>query len=133
MSASWEVQETLVEVLENDSELLELVSGIYDTPPANYEEPYIAVGDDLELPDNTLSNEGYIVYATFHIHTKPGRLGFRPAKKIKERMNELLNHARLTMGDNYAMVMCYFDNAITERDKDKRIISVRYRVVTHKK
>ena len=65
------------------------------------------------------------------IHTKPYGLGWYTAYTILDRMNYLLNCKRLTIiGLN--LIFCKLDNVIKEKNKDKRILHVRYRIWNQK-
>jgi len=131
MSATWEVQKSLYDVLANDTDFMALVENrLYDEPPTNEVYPYVTIGDCTEIPDNRLIRNGFEVTMTFNIYTKSGGLGFYIGKKIYERMNILLNVKKPSL-DTLTMVICQLDNTFTDREKDKRVISVRYRVIAH--
>jgi hypothetical protein len=126
MSAAWEVQKALYDAMVADTTLTTLVSNrIYDEPPTDVQYPYIVIGDMTEIPDNRHRLLGYDVTHTIHIYTQPYGLGFYPATKILERLNVVLNMKRFNLS-SFNMLVCKLDNAINERDGDKRIISARY-------
>lgn len=129
MSATWEVQKVLVAQLEADSTFMNLITGIHDEPPTNAQYPYVTCGDVVETSDNTLSYRGYDTSVTFMIHTKPAGLGTYTAKQILEAMNDVLNMKKFDM-TGFDMIICKFDNAITDRDGDKRNILARYQVLS---
>lgn len=128
-SPSWEVQKTLYDQLVADSVFMDLIGNkIYDEPPTNEGYPYVVIGDSIEIPDNDLSHNGYDVSALFYIYAKDEGLGYWKAKKIFVEMNRILNMKKFSM-DNYNMIICRFDNMITDREKDKRVLTVRYQVL----
>ena len=130
MSASWEVQKVLYEQLKADSTFMNLIGNrLYDEPETNEIYPYVVVGDSIEIPDNDLSHLGYDTSVTFTIKTKPAGLGFYTAKNILKEMNRILNNKIFDM-TGFTMIICRFDNMITDRDNDIRTISVRYQVLT---
>ena len=130
MSATWEVQKVVVAQLKADSTFMNLISNrISDEPPTNEEYPYVTVGDAVEVSDNSLSYNGYDTSITFMIHTKPAGLGTYTAKQILKAMNDVLNMKKFDM-TGYTMIICKFDNAVTDRDGDKRNILVRYQVLS---
>ena len=90
--------------------------------------PYIVIGDMTEIPFNKHRGLGYEITHTMHIYTKPYGLGFYTASQILKRLNTLLNMKRFTL-TSYHMLVCLLDSSRTERDGDKRIISVRYRIL----
>lgn len=130
MSASWEVQKALYSALKADVTFMGLVGNkIYDEPPTNTDYPYVVISDTIEVSDNDLSHNGYETSVIFNIYTKPAGLGFYQAKKILERMNYILNMKKFAL-TGFTMLICRFDNMITERDSDIRIITARYMVLT---
>lgn len=129
-SPDWEVQKVLVAQLKADSTFMNLISDrIYDEPNTNLQYPYVVVGDAIENPDNNLARNGFETYLNFDIYTKPAGLGFYTAKQIQSAIDTVLNMKRFTM-TGFTMIICMFDNAITDRDGDKRIISARYKVIS---
>ena len=131
MSAQWEVQKAIYDLLYANSTFMDLISNrLYDEPPTNSDYPYVTIGDMTEIPNNRHMYNGYEVMANLHIYTKPAGLGFYSAKKIFEAMNAVLNVKRLTL-TSLTGVICAYDNGITEREDDKRIMSVRYRCIAH--
>lgn len=130
MSASWEAQKALYTQLKNDATFMNLIgSRLYDEPVTNNVYPYVMVGDTIEVPDNDLSHNGYDTSITFTIKTKPAGLGFYQGKQIVEEMNRILNMKIFDM-TGFTMIICRFDNMITDRDGDIRTISVRYQVLS---
>ena len=128
MSAMWEVQKALYDALVGNTAFMALISNrIYDEPNTNEEYPYVEIGDGTEVSVNRLNKLGYNNTLTLYIYTKPYGLGWYPAKQILSSMNTVLNIKRFTMS-NYNMGGCKFDNALEEKDKDKRIIHARYRI-----
>jgi len=103
---------------------------IYDEPPTNSAYPYVVIGDCTEIPDNRLRKNGYEVTATFFIYTKDAGLGYYKGKQIYKEMNRLLNVKKPSL-DTLNIVICQLDNMYTDREDDKRVISVRYRVIAH--
>ena len=130
MSAQWECQKVLYEQLKADSTFMALISNkLYDEPPTNLSYPYVVIGDSVEVPDNDLCHNGYDTDIMFKIYTKPGGLGFYTAKTILTAMNNVLNMKKFDMV-GFTMIICKFDNSITQRNNDIRSITVRYNVLT---
>lgn len=145
MSACWEIQKAIYNMLVADSALMTLVNyRVYDTPPTNAVYPYIAIGNMTEIPDNTLDNIGYESTIMVSIYTKPDVSGFYEAKSIYAIVNSLLNmqKASFSIADdlypsttNYPAsinslhcLMIMLDNVITIKEGDKKVIDARYRV-----
>lgn len=130
MSAQWEVQKALYNQLSADNTFMTMIgSRLFDEPPTNSEYPYVILGDAVEIPDNTLSFNGYDTSVTFMIKTKPAGLGSYTCKTILQEMNRILNMKKFTM-DTLTMIICRFENAITDRSGDIRSMSVRYQVLS---
>lgn len=130
MSASWEVQKALYTALASDTAFMTKIgSRLYDEAPSNESFPYVTLGYVNETKYNRLINKGFEISARIEIYTKSGRLGYKPSKEILVEMNRVLNQKRFAL-TGYNMIQCYFENADTERDEDKRIITVRYRILT---
>ena len=130
MSAQWEAQKALYDQLSADSTFMNLIGDrLYDEPPTNNTYPYVVVGDAIEIPDDTILYRGYDTSVTFKIYTKPAGLGSYTSKQILEEMNRILNVKKFSM-DSLTMVICKFENALTDRDGDIRTMSVRYQVIS---
>lgn len=131
MSATWEVQKAIYDTLANDSTFMNLISNrLYDEPVTNNQYPYVLLGDCTEIPDNRLIKNGYEVTATLFIYTKDEGLGYYKGKQIYKEMNRLLNVKKPSL-DTLTTVICELDNMYTDREDDKRVISVRYRFIAH--
>lgn len=132
-TALWEVQKSVVATMTASTTLTTLVnSNIYDEPPTNEDYPYIVVGDSTEVDDNALDKLGFENTITCFIFTKPCGLGWYPATQILDAMNKVLNGKRPTM-TNLNIVHCKLDNVMYEKDGDKRIMHVRYRLWSEQK
>lgn len=124
----WEAQKVVVSTLTSSTTVTTLVdSKIYDEPPTDTDYPYIQIGQPTEVTDNTLKRLGYQNTLTLFIFTKPYGLGWSQAYSILDAMNQVLNVKKPSM-DNLDLLMCKLDNVTAERDKDKRILHVRYRM-----
>jgi len=122
----WEVQKAIYTALTANTNLMTLVSNrIYDEPPTNETYPYLVIGDAQEIDQNRLAYKGYEIQSTIVIYTKPAGLGFYTAKKIGEEVSNSLNCKKLHL-TGYTMVICKLDNSYTNREDDKRILTVRY-------
>jgi len=131
MSATWEIQKAIYSALSGNSTFMDAIGNrLYDEPPVNLAYPYTVIGDVTEISDNRLYETGFEDTITLHIYTKPGSLGFKEAKQILEKMNDVLNLKVFDL-TSYTMLICKFENAMSFRDEDKRIISVRYRVIAN--
>jgi hypothetical protein len=131
MSAMWEVQKALYDALKANSNFMNLVENrLYDEPSTNDEYPYVVLGEGIETTDNRLAKKGFNNLIIFSIYTKPFGLGYYTAKNINEEIFKTLDHKRLPM-TNYTMVICKYENAVPEKEEDKRILHSRFRVIAH--
>jgi hypothetical protein len=129
LSAQWEVQKALYDALSADSAFMTKIgSRLYDEPPTNETFPYVTLGYMIENKYNRMNNKGFEITARIDIYTKSGRLGYKPAKEILVEMNRVLNLKSFEL-NGFFMIQCYYETSDTERDEDKRILSVRYTVL----
>jgi hypothetical protein len=132
MSAKWSVQESLYNALTNNTTFMSLINNrLYDEPPTNSKYPYVILGNATEVTDNRHEKIGYELTFTFNIYTKSEGLGYYQGDKIYNAMNDVLNMQKLTV-TNYKMLICKLDNVMWDREGDKRVIDVRYRIICHK-
>lgn len=128
MSAMWEVQKALYLALSTDSTFMTKIgSRLYDEPPTNETFPYVTLGNMFENRYNKLDSKGFDISARIDIYTKSGKLGYKPAKEIMVDVDRILNLKRFNL-TGYNMIQCFLETSSTERDEDKRIVSVRYTI-----
>lgn len=127
-TALWKNQRVIYDTLSNDSTFMSLISNkLLDEQETDQDYPYVSFGIPTEIPFNTLNRIGFEDTFTMFIHTKPYGLGWYTAYTILDRMNYLLNGKRLTM-TGLSLIYCKLDKVIKEKNQDKRILHVRYRL-----
>lgn len=127
-TALWENQKVLYNTLSADTTFMNLISNrLYDSLPTNTNYPYVYFGKPTEIPWNNLNRIGFEDTFTLFIFTKPKGLGWYTAYTILDSMNSLLNVKRLSMNNLY-LIWCKLDNVMKEKEDDKRILHVRYRI-----
>lgn len=125
------VQQAIYDRLTGDSNLMGLVSGVFDYAPEDVDHPYIVIGEVLTTPDNRHGGFGRSMLATLHIWTRSR--GFASALTIEDRITQLLDHQDLTIPGHHTVSVRYeFSQTLTDPEPpgDIRHIPIRFRVIT---
>jgi len=109
------IQQAIYTKLTSDTQLMAIITGLYDDVPTNINTPYIVMGDVLETNFNTFDKSGRNTLFTLHIWSEYD--GFAQCYDILERVNQLLDYQSLSV-TGYNTVYCRFDTAQTLRDND---------------
>lgn len=125
----FECQKLIYDNLILNASFMSLIGNrIFDEPPTDSIYPYVVLNQNFtEVTDNTLRRLGFNTTITSFIFTKSEGLGWHTATSILEEMNETLNCKVLQL-DNLHGLFCKLDNSMSERQDDKRILHVRYRL-----
>lgn len=127
MDASWPVQKALFSVLD-----AALGCDVHDDVPNNASMPYVVIGEDTQVPDDTKTSLGFEVTATLHVWSdaKDGR---REAKGIISDIYDALHDAALTI-DGMDAISCRWEFSETIPDVDDRLTHgvTRYRITADK-
>jgi len=129
-----ELQEAIVTKLKADATLAGvngLVTGIFDegAVPENQAFPYVAIGDGIELPENTFGRRGYIPTMMLHIWSQ--YVGFKECYTILAQLNELLDQKPLTLATQTHIYTMYDQSqAMNDPDGITRHLAVRYKFMT---
>ncbi|PKR57503.1 DUF3168 domain-containing protein [Thalassospira lohafexi] len=127
MDGSWPLQQALYGVLN-----AALECAVYDDVPPKKPMPYVVIGDDTQLPDDTKTSLGFDMTITLHVWSdaKDGR---REAKQLLGEIYDELHDANLTV-TGFDAVSCSFEFSETVPDRDDKITHgiARYRVVLDK-
>lgn len=130
MTALAQIQEALVAKLKTDTQLMALITGVFDYSPIpiNQAFPYLVVGDSTEIDDSVLSDIGYDTTITMHIWSKYA--GFKEARTILGNLNRLFNHKSLTLSSQRCVGTWYeFSQPLNDpTDNTIRHMPVRYRI-----
>lgn len=94
MIASLGIQSAIFTKLSGDSTLMALVTGVYDSLPANTPYPYAVIGEDTEVAWNALTKIGREVTVTIHIFSQEA--GMKQAKTIASRITSLIERQTLS-------------------------------------
>ncbi len=123
MDAGWAVQKAIFGVLD-----AALDCGVYDNVKPKTAMPYVVVGDDTLVPDDTKTSLGFDATITLHVWSdaKDGR---REAKQLLGQIYTALHDAELTIEDHSA-ISCAFEFSETVPDRDDSITHgiARYRI-----
>lgn len=127
MDGSWPLQMALAGVLN-----AALDCPVFDDVPAGTAMPYVVIGDDTQLPDDTKTSLGFDMTVTLHVWSDATD-GRREAKQLLGEIYDELHDADLTV-TGFDAVYCSFEFSETVPDIDDKITHglARYRVVLDK-
>lgn len=147
MSAIWEMQKAIYDILIADAPLMSLIgTRIYDEPLPNIKYPYLVLSNFVELSNNTHDGVGYETTFDIDIYDKIDSIGSARINAIYIRLNELLNLKKPTLSiseglysntgtasypSSISTLTCLIiklDNTTTDRDENHRILLTRYRI-----
>lgn len=94
MLASLGIQSAIFTKLTDDSTLMGLVTGVFDSLPSGQTFPYVVLGEDTETAANTLASIGREVTVTIHIFSQYA--GTKEAKQIAGRIIDLIERRTLS-------------------------------------
>lgn len=123
MDASWSVQKALFGVLS-----AALACEVYDNVPKKATMPYVVIGDDTQVPDDTKTSNGFDNTVTLHVWSRASD-GRREAKQILSDIYDVLHDVDLTI-EGMSAVSCRFEFSETIPDVDDCITHgvARYRI-----
>jgi hypothetical protein len=125
------IQQAIFDRLTGDSELMGLITGVFDHVPEGTAHPYVTVGEVITTPDNRHGGFGRSVVATLHIWTRTR--GHAQGLAIEDRIAQLLDHQPLTLVGHLTVEVRYeFSQTLIDPEPpgDIRHIPLRFRVVT---
>lgn len=125
------VQGALDARLRGDTELMDMVDGLYDYIPEDVPYPFIVTGDVIETPRNRHNGFGWETVVTLHVWSQ--YRGYAEALRIGARVTALLDHQPLAVpGLNHIATRYEFGQTLTDPEPPGNIrhLVLRYRVVT---
>ncbi|MFH1806829.1 MAG: DUF3168 domain-containing protein [Pseudomonadota bacterium] len=101
---------------------------VYDNVQASAALPYVVIGEDTQIPDDTKTNVGFDVTHTLHVWAD-GAAGRKTAKQILGQIYDVLHDGNLTSA-GFDFVNCRLEYSDTDRDEDDAITHgvARYRI-----
>lgn len=105
------IQGGMFRLLEADTTLTGMVTGIYDVVPTGSSFPYVTMGQVQEVAANTLTHIGRECNATVHVWSRSG--GFQEAIAIADRIvldldNQMLTWTESTGEPNWSSYCQYY-------------------------
>lgn len=126
-TAAWQIQTAIYGRLIGDEDLMGLVSGVYDEPPAPAAHPYVTIGDVTEVPDDAHDRQGVEATATLHIWSK--YRGYHEAAVILRNVDRLLDRQPLPLdGFQKVSVANESHQFMRDPDPDVRHVTVQFRI-----
>ncbi|WP_432193903.1 DUF3168 domain-containing protein [Streptomyces sp. bgisy027] len=130
-SADGPLQDAVLALLTADTELMDLIKGVFDWVEEKQPYPYVVLGESVETPDNSHDSHGSSTVITLHVWSQ--YLGYHEARTIANRLRALLEHRPLTIV-GHRHVATYFVSQQTLTDPeppgDIRHIPISFRVLT---
>jgi hypothetical protein len=118
---------SLVSKLRSDTELSDMVKGIFDDVPSNQEFPFVVIGQMSELPFNTFGRSGRRTTVTVNVLSR--YQGFKEATLIYARINEILEGDTISLPNHNLVSLQFVSNQLIQ-DGDLRHIPIVYELVT---
>ncbi|MCR6498414.1 DUF3168 domain-containing protein [Shinella sp. CPCC 101442] len=119
MSPELELQDAIVPRLKADTELMNLVNGVYDQPPdGRWDKPklgYVTLGETQFIRDDATCIEGGDVYLTMHAWSR--KVGFPAVKEIASAVSGSLHMAPLVLA-SWHLVFIMHQGTRSFRDPD---------------
>ncbi|WKV74723.1 DUF3168 domain-containing protein [Streptomyces sp. PCS3-D2] len=125
------VQQAAYTLLTADTELMALITGVYDYVPEDVVFDYVTIGEATEIPDNRHGGFGRQTTLTLHVWTR--YRGHARGQRIAARIVALLDHQPLTItGLHHVSTRFEFSQTLTDPEPpgDIRHIPMRFRITT---
>ncbi|WP_240802402.1 DUF3168 domain-containing protein [Streptomyces sp. A0642] len=125
------LQGAVLALLQGDSDLSALVSGVYDYVPETAAYPFVVIGEAIETPANAHDRFRRETVMTLHVWSQ--HRGHSQGLGIAARITALLDHQPLTIPGLAHVVTRYeFSQTLTDPEPpgDIRHVVLRYRVIT---
>jgi len=112
---SLELQKSIFNALDGDSNLQSLVTDVYDFVPESTAFPYVKIGEETSLDNGTKTLQGN--EHTLVIHTFSRYRGSKEVKEIMSRIYALLHESSLSVsGASLVNLRFEFSDVIKEND-----------------
>lgn len=125
------IQQAIYDLLTGDSELMGLVTGVFDHVPEGTDYPYVVIGEATQVPDNRHGGFGASTTETLHVWTR--ERGFAGALAIETRIRQLLDERPLAVAGHHLVAVRYeFSQTLIDPEPpgDIRHAPIRFRVTT---
>ncbi|MEM7505517.1 MAG: DUF3168 domain-containing protein [Pseudomonadota bacterium] len=129
---AWPLQEAVFQMLSGDSDLMTLVSGIYDAAPQQVSDAapeglYVTIGDEVAEDWSTVTDEGALHTVLISVHAP--RRGFSDAKQAAGKISDLLLTSTMTPSRGRVIQTRFVDARTVRAENDAlRRIDLRFRV-----
>ena len=124
----YQVQEAVYEVLNGDSTLGALITGVYDFVPEGTAFPYVTLGNNTAIDYDTKTVQGQEITMVVGIWSQSeDRI---PLIKIGQRIHELLHRQTFTVtGKNLINSWCEFEEPVRDPDGHTMHHIMRFRII----
>lgn len=130
-SPSWPLQQATFTRLSGDATLTTtLGAAVYDSVPTGAAYPYVVIGEDTEVPHDSMGTTGRDT--TITIHTWSRYVGKKQTKEIQNRVDQLLDRWLPTVaGWNSTHMLNEYRDSFLDPDGITRHGVSRYRIHNH--
>jgi len=105
------LQKSIYQTLTGDTELMALLTGVFDRPPQGTAFPYVTLGESIGSDWSTKTTTGTEQLVTLHIWSREG--GRKEAATIMERLHTLLHQADLSVDGQDLVSIQFASSGIT--------------------
>ena len=128
-SPMWAIQVAVRNALLADTDITDVVTGVYDHVPETAGFPYITVGEATETSDNTHNTFGHQTTVTLHIWTR--QRGHKQGLELLQSVKAALDRQPLTVDGRHTVLIRHeFTQTLRDPDPEVRHIPARFRVIT---
>lgn len=128
-SPMWAIQVAVRNALLDDTDITDVVTGVYDHVPETAGFPYITVGEATETSDNTHTTFGHQTTVTLHIWTR--QRGHKQGLELLQSVKAALDRQPLEVDGRHTVLIRHeFTQTLRDPDPEVRHIPARFRVIT---
>lgn len=125
-TAEWALQETIYTRLTGDTDLMALITGVFDEVPEATTYPYLVLGEVTETPDEAHDRSG--IDATITLHGWSAYKGYRELAQILSQLDRILHRQPLVVeGFQKVSLAQQQHQFVRDPDPDVRHLVARYR------
>lgn len=130
-TALGDTQEAIYAILAADTQLMSVISGVFDYVPDGQAFPYVVVGEGTANDWDTFDVGGDDLTVDLHVWSRS--YGFSEANAISGHLHRLLHRKPLAL-TQHTFISCVWDTTINTRDPDgmTRHALCRFRILTQK-
>ena len=122
------VQNAVVAKMEQNTDLMDLVTGIFDEVPSEQDYPYIQIGDMVTTDASTYTRSKWDIDMDIKCFDKPAGLGYKTVNRIAGLVYNNLHEQTISVDGDFTIVGCKFVNSNRFRIGDTRQVTITFLV-----